>query len=182
MSTFTLSPDSRSGSESAGSIGFTLSRSSSAGTETVYVSTTQTEGYSNSSDYSSLLNQAFTFNSGELSKTVTINLTNDSVVEPNETFGLIVQAHSTDPITTYLDKSTFTIQNDDAAAPSTFTLSPGSSSASESAGSISFTLSRSSSAGTETVYVSTTQTEGYSNSGDYSSLLNQAFKFKSGEL
>jgi Ca2+-binding RTX toxin-like protein/predicted HNH restriction endonuclease len=180
ISTITLSPDSKSVLENAGSITFTLSRSSSSGSETVYVSTTQTEGFSNAGDYTGINTQAFTFNSGETSKTVTIAITNDSAVESNETFGLIVQRNANDSVSTFLDKSTFTILNDDVAA-STFTLSPDSKSVLENAGSVSFTLSRSSSSGSETVYVSTTQTEGFSNSGDYTGINTQAVSFNSGE-
>ena len=42
-----------------------------------------------------------------------------------------------------------------------------------------FTVTRSGSLPAETVYVSTVQTEGYSNSGDYSPLSNQGLSFSS---
>jgi hypothetical protein len=61
---------------------------------------------------------------GESSKTVTVTIKNDTVPEPDETFGLIVQQNSSDPVTTYLAKATFTIvDNDTGTPPASFTLS-----------------------------------------------------------
>src|SRR5207247_398754 len=99
-------------------------------------------------------------------KTVTVSITNDTVVEPNETFGLIVQQNARDPVSTYLAKATFTILNDDTA-PTTWTISPAAASVNEGAGSVNFTVSRSTSTAAQTVYVSTTQTDGFTNSNDY---------------
>ncbi len=115
--TWSISPSSTSASESAGSLTFTVTRSSGSTAQTVYASTAQTEGYANSSDYVGVDNQVLSFFSGQTSKSVTVTITNDSVVEPDETFGLIVQENSSDPASIYLDKATFTIENDDAAVP-----------------------------------------------------------------
>jgi hypothetical protein len=60
------------------------------------------------------------------------------------------------------------------SAAQTWSISPGSASVNESAGSVTFTVTRSSGSAAQTVYVSTTQTEGFSNSGDYN--LNYARK------
>ena len=92
---------------------FTLTRSSGTAAQTVYVSTTTTEGFSNSGDYTGLNSVAYSFAAGETSKTVTVNITNDTTVEPNEIFGLIVQRNASDPVGTYLAKTTFTILNND---------------------------------------------------------------------
>ena len=81
----------------------------------------------------------------------------------SETFGLIVQQNSSDPVNVFLDKSTFTILDNDAA---TWSVTPASTNVTEG-GSVTFTVTRSSSVGSQTVFVSTTQTEGFSNSGDY---------------
>jgi hypothetical protein len=90
-----------------------VNRSSGATSETVYVSTTQTEGYSNNSDYVGLLEQAYTFNAGVTSRTVWISIINNSVFESTETFGLIVQRNASDPVSVYLAKATFTIFDND---------------------------------------------------------------------
>jgi hypothetical protein len=79
----------------------------------VYVSTTVTEGYSNSGDYTSKTNEGLSFSSGQTSKTVTVSITNDSTHENTEKFGLIVQRNSTDATSTYLVKATFTITDND---------------------------------------------------------------------
>ncbi|MDK0545394.1 Calx-beta domain-containing protein, partial [Clostridium perfringens] len=80
----------KSVSEGAGSVSFTLTRSSGATAQTVYVSTTMLEGFTNNGDYSPLPSVPYSFAVGETSKTVTVTILNDSTVEPNETFGLIV--------------------------------------------------------------------------------------------
>lgn len=114
--TFSITPGVQSVNEASGAATFTVTRSSGAVAQTVYLSTTQTEGYSNSNDYAGLSNQALSFAVGETSKTVTVSITNDSVVEDsNETFGLIIQQNSSDPVTTYLAKGLFIIVDDDAA-------------------------------------------------------------------
>jgi hypothetical protein len=113
---FSFSPTAKAVSESAGSVSFTLDRSSGAAAQTVYLSTTTTEGFANNSDYTGLSKVPYAFAVGETSKSVTINLVNDAAGEPDETFGLIAQQSSADPLTTYLAKASFTITNDDTAA------------------------------------------------------------------
>ena len=178
--TFSFSPTTRTVSESAGSTSFTLTRSSGSVAQTVFISTTQTEGFTNNNDYTSFNNQALAFAVGETSKTLTITLTNDATVEPDETFGLIVQQNSSDPVGTFLAKATFTITNDDSET-ATFSFSPTTRTVSESAGSTSFTLTRSSGSVAQTVFISTTQTEGFTNNNDYTSFNNQALAFAVGE-
>jgi hypothetical protein len=114
--TYSMTPAAASVNENAGTVTFTVTRSGGLPSESVYVSTTATEGFANSSDYTGIANQALAFAANQTSATVTVALTNDSVTEPNETFGLIVQRNATDAVTTYLAKSTFTIVNDDVAA------------------------------------------------------------------
>jgi len=173
---FSITPVSTSVTE-GGSLTFTVTRSSSVGSQTVYVSTTTTEGFSNNSDYNGILNQVLTFNAGQTSKTVTVSTTNDSTIETNETFGIIVQQNSSDPVGTYLDKSTFTILNDDNTG---WSISPGSTTVNETSGVISFTITRPSGPA-QTLYVSTTQDQGSINSGDYLGKLNEEITFASGQ-
>ena len=118
ITTYSLSPATTSVSEGVGTVTFTVTRSGTLPAETVYVSTSTGEGYTNSSDYTGKLNEALTFTSGLTSKTVTVSITNDTVVENNETFGLLVQRNSTDAASIYLAKTTFTIQDNDTVATS----------------------------------------------------------------
>lgn len=89
--------------DDVGSVSFTTMCSS----EIFCVPTTQTDGPTNSSDYVGLNSQAVSFAAGETLKTVTASITNNSMAESNETFGLIVQRNASDPVTTFLAKSTF---------------------------------------------------------------------------
>jgi hypothetical protein len=111
--TFSFSPTTRSVSEGAGPTTFVLNRSNGSTAQSVFVSTAVTEGFSNNNDYTIISNQVVAFAVGETSKTITINIINDSIAEPNETFALIAQQNSSDPATTFLAKATFTIINND---------------------------------------------------------------------
>ena len=128
LTTYSISPSPATVDEGAGSITFTVTRSSGLPAETIYASTLHgsTNGYStNSSDYTGLLNQAVAFSLNQAQKTVSVAITNDSVPEGNETFGFIVQRSSADAVTTYLAKANFTIvDNDSVAAPSIGSVSP----------------------------------------------------------
>src|SRR5206468_989572 len=74
--TWSISPSSPSVSEGAGSLTFTVTRSNSTSSVTVYASTTTTEGYANNNDYAGIANQALTFSVGQTQRTVTISITN----------------------------------------------------------------------------------------------------------
>ena len=100
-------------SEAAGTASFTITRSGLLPAETVYVSTAQTEGTLNIGDYSGKLNEALSFAAGQTSRTVTVSITNDTVLENDETFGFVVQRNASDLLNTYLAKLTFTIHSDD---------------------------------------------------------------------
>jgi murein DD-endopeptidase MepM/ murein hydrolase activator NlpD len=179
--TYSITPGSATVDEGAGTITFTITRSSATSAETVYVSTTPDQGFANSGDYTGLLDQALSFAAGQTSLTVTIAITNDSLVEGNETFGLIVQRSTSDPVGTFLAKSTFTIQDNDAPPPAAYSITPGSATVNEGAGTVTFTVTRSSASLAETVYVSTTPNQGFANNSDYAGLLNQALSFAAGQ-
>ncbi len=180
QTTYSISPNPATVSEGAGTLTFTITRSGSLPAETIYASTTQTEGYSNSSDYTGILNQSVSFTSGATTRTVSVTILNDSTVENSETFGFIVQRNTSDPVTTYLAKSTFTITDNDTL-PTTYSITPNPATVGESAGSLTFTITRSGGTPAETIYASTTQTEGYSNSSDYTGIANQSVTFTSGQ-
>jgi hypothetical protein len=100
------------GDRGSQAITFTLSRSSGSFADKVYVSTTL-EGGTNNSDYAPLLDRAFTFAAGQVSKPVRITIYGDKVDEPDEKFGLIAQATKSPDVSDYVAKTTFTIRNDD---------------------------------------------------------------------
>ena len=111
--TYVITPNPATVDESAGSLTFTITRSGGTPAETIYASTTTTEGYANNGDYTGIPNQAVSFTSGQTTRTVTVTINNDSTEESSETFGFIVQRNASDPVSTYLAKSTFTIIDDD---------------------------------------------------------------------
>jgi hypothetical protein len=176
---YSITPNSAPVFESGGSVTFTIKRSGSLPAETVYASTTQTEGFSNNGDYSDFTNQAVSFILGQTNGSVTVTILDDSIVESSETFGFIVQRDTTDPVSTYLAKSTFTIVNDDV--PTIYSIS-NPTVVSESGGSNTFIINRSGGLPAETIYASTTETEGYVNSGDYVGMVIQAVSFSSGQI
>src|SRR5207247_280281 len=97
-------------------------------------------------------------------------------VENNETFSLIVQRNSTDPNTTYLVKSTFTIIDNDTLATS-YAISPNPATVNEGAGTLSFTVTRSGGLPAETLFATTLQDQGFTNSSDYTGFINQNVAF-----
>ena len=93
---FLLTPSAALVAESAGTATFTLTRGANAPQQTVYLRTTETEGWTNNNDYTPLAAQPLTFAAGETSKTVSVAITHDAVAEPDETFHLFVMSNSTD--------------------------------------------------------------------------------------
>jgi sugar lactone lactonase YvrE len=71
--------------ENAGNAIITITRTGSAGTATVLFSTSN--GTASSADYGPV-SQTVTFNSGEITKTVSVPIMNDTTNEPNETVNL----------------------------------------------------------------------------------------------
>jgi Ca2+-binding RTX toxin-like protein len=143
--TFTITPANQSFAENAGTVTFTVSRSSTANAETVYVSTVQDQGSTNNGDYTGILNQRLDFAAGNAApQTVTVTINDDTEAnEPDETFRLIAQADPTDPTTTSLASTTFTIQDNDTAPPpgELPVVSVADASANESDGQIRFEIS-----------------------------------------
>src|SRR3954465_11539169 len=103
---FTISPGALSLAESAGTASFTITRSSTAGSQTVFVSTVE-NGATNNNDYVALSNQPVSFADGRAPQTIGVSIRNDSTPEPNETFGLFLQQNSGDPISAALAKASF---------------------------------------------------------------------------
>lgn len=123
---WSITADNAVSAEDDGSITFTISRSEFHDAEIVYVSTTQDRGSANRSDYVGRLNTALTFEPGQASRQIQVSITNDSVHEDIESFGIIVQQSPDDPIATHLAASSFTIVDDDPQQiPGQVTLKPG---------------------------------------------------------
>lgn len=109
---FSITPQNKGVSEAGSFVRFTVSRSSTGDTETVYFSTIL-NGTANNNDYTSVYNQPLTFLPGMSSQEISVLINNDSVPEPNETFGVIVQQTPNPDVNVFLDRAFLTIQNDD---------------------------------------------------------------------
>ena len=118
VTTWTLAPSSTTVSESVGTVNFTVSRSSTGSSQTVFVSTVTDQGSANNGDYTGKNSEALSFSSGQSSRPVTLSITNDSTPEETESFRLIVQQAASDPVSTSLASATFTITDDDATVTS----------------------------------------------------------------
>jgi murein DD-endopeptidase MepM/ murein hydrolase activator NlpD len=177
--TYSITPHSATVDEGAGTVTFTITRSSATIAETLYLSTTPDQGFANDGDYTGLLNRVVSFAAGQSSQTITLAINDDGLFEGNESFGFILQQNASDPPDVFLAKSLFTIQDNDA--PASYSITPGTVTVDEGAGTLTFTVTRSSGATAETVYVSTTPDQGFVNDHDYTGLLNLALSFAAGE-
>ncbi len=175
---YSITPVSTTVSEGVGSITFTVTRTSTSLAETVYFSTLQNLGFSNNGDYTGHLNTPLVFGAGVSTRTITVNITNDSIIEGTESFSVLLDTVSG----TALATSTFTITDNDVVTPSTFSMTPATTTVNEDVGSITFTITRSSGAASETVYFSTWQNQGSTNNGDYTGIADRAVTFAAGVL
>jgi Ca2+-binding RTX toxin-like protein len=93
---------------------FIITRPDAASAGTVYVSTVKgPTGTINDDDYDGLLNFRVDFASGETTAPFAVTIRGDTNLEGNETFGVIVQANASDPVSTFLASATFTIIDDE---------------------------------------------------------------------
>jgi Calx-beta domain len=118
IGTWSITPGSQIVNETDGVVTFTVTRSSDASAQTVYISTTQDHGPQNDGDYAGWYNKPVTFAAGDFSESISISVNNGTTPEPDETFGLIVQQSPIDPIDPNLAAATFTIHDDRAAQQS----------------------------------------------------------------
>ncbi len=116
LTLYGISPATQSVGESGVTASFTLTRTGALPAETVFVSTTETEGATNSSDYAALTGQPFAFAPGQSALTINVSILNDAVAESSETFGLIVQRSASDPADIVLARATATIIDEDNPA------------------------------------------------------------------
>jgi hypothetical protein len=116
-STYIITPNTPSINENAGLATFTITRTNFSQAATVYVSTVHDQGNDNPNGtyyYNGLLNKSITFAAGVATAQVQLTIDDRDLTSGSETFRLIVQQHSTDPVTTSLASDTFTIFNNDA--------------------------------------------------------------------
>jgi hypothetical protein len=176
MMPYSISPSNSSVNEDAGSIVFTVTRTSGSIAETVNFSTIQNQGYLNSGDYVGRLNSTLNFGVGVTSLNISVGIIDDSIVEGSETFGVLLDTLSGAALST----AKFTILDNDAPVQSAFSISPANSNVNENAGFIDFTISRTNNAQAETAYFSTTKNQGFDNVGDYNGVVDQAVSFSAG--
>ncbi|MGE3509708.1 MAG: peptidoglycan DD-metalloendopeptidase family protein, partial [Vicinamibacterales bacterium] len=117
LAAWTIEPASTTIAEGNASLTFTIRRASTESVETVYISTVMNRGSANEGDYAGWLNVAHTFAIGESTFDAHVAINDDVTYEGDETFGLIVQASSSDPASLYLAAASFTIDDEDSAPP-----------------------------------------------------------------
>lgn len=96
--------------EGAGYVSFTVSRTVDTGAATVDFSTTNGTATAGA-DYTAINNQQLSFAAGELSKTVTVAITEDALKEANETLGVAITNASAGTIATATAQATL-LDND----------------------------------------------------------------------
>lgn len=108
----------RSVLEQVGTVSFTISRLVGTEAATAYIKTAKdfpndaSDATTSSSDVH-VTGQPFTLNAGELSKTYTLTWADNSVIQTNRTYYVVILASSTDTVDEYIDCDSFTIVDDD---------------------------------------------------------------------
>ena len=181
-STFTITPVDGIFAEDAGTVTFTITRSDFTNEETVFVSTVQDRGSLNENDYggdqdrpgefAGIEDDPLTFAAGDdQPKTVTLTVNDDAVVEPDETFRLIVQSSTDpDPDADLLASTDFTIEDNDTTSGGTvWAIDLANRVVGEDVGSLDYTVTRSNTDFEidQTVFVSTVPDQGFPNNEDY---------------
>ena len=112
--TYSITPNPAQVNENAGSLTFTVSRSSSTSAATVYVSTVQDSNYPNTNNkyYNGFVTQPLNFSAGQSTATVTVTINDAGLTSGSESPSLWVQTLSGGSYTT-VATDTFTIVNND---------------------------------------------------------------------
>lgn len=148
-----LAQSATSGSEAAGTLAVSVTRTGGLeGSATVNYATSDATATAGS-DYTST-SGTLTFAAGELTKTFTIPITNDTSLEADETINVTLSAATGSSTLGTLSTGTVTILDNDNITP--LALSPASQTVSEAATALTFTVSRTTSGTTGTVDWSTT--------------------------
>jgi hypothetical protein len=170
--------------EGAGNVTFSLTRGGNTASAVSVVvqsaGSTATPGSAGSNDYNAV-NQTISFAAGETSKTVTVAINDDAIVEANETFSLQLSSPSAGAVISS-GAATITATILDNEQSSWSVAGPGS--VSEGAGSVAFTVSRSGASGAATIVFATgggTATATLGANNDYTAV-NQTLNFAAGEM
>jgi Ca2+-binding RTX toxin-like protein len=177
---YSLTPSSTTQVEANGSITFTITRSGAFPPETLYASTLF-DTASSPSDYDGLVNFAISFASGQISKTFTVDINDDSLVESTEHFRVMIAHNTGDGSAQALDISDIFIEDNDSISGPSFTI--------ESAGSVTegnnavFLVTMHGFASTPvTVWYSTLSGTASAAAGDYpGTFVDQALTFNPGD-
>jgi len=163
---------------------FTISRDTSAGASTVYVSTSAGTADASNFDYQAISPSVINFLDGESTKTVTVETLKDEEVEDTEYFWLLLFKNLADAESgDYASYAAANIKDAPVETAYTYTVTSdySFSSPAEEGTSITFTITRDGSDSASTVYVSTNAGTAKSSSGDYEDIKEKAVVFNVGE-
>ncbi len=174
-----LSISDRTANEGAGTFSFTVTLSAPASANVNFtVSTVEGTALVADGDFTPLVFSAGTIPMGNLSTTVVVNVGNDVVAEPDETFSVVL----VDATNAFIQDDTGigTIINDDGPIP---TLSIADAAAFEDSGPLSFVVSLSHAAGADITFNASTQgqTATFAD-GDYAGFTGQPYSIPAGAL
>lgn len=187
VSIYSINPSPASFNENSGVVTFTITRTDTSQAATVFVSTVHDQGIDNPNNnfyYNGILNRQINFAPNIATAQVQLSVNDVGLTSGAEAFRLIVQQNSSDPFTTSLASTTFTIVNNDLPPASSYTITPNTPQINENAGAAAFTITRTNTSQAVTVYVSTVhdQNPPQNPNGDYyyKGLLNQPITFAAG--
>ncbi len=189
VTSFALAAVEASAWEGAGYAYFTITRSGEVtGTQTINFRTTSGGTATSGTDFSAVPFTTYTFNPGETLKVVAVTITNDPLVEANETIEAQIGGASTGNIA--IATTTITIQDDEANAagiygnqtPSAFVLSASQANNWEGAGYAFFTITRTNDASLTSTVDFATNTVGTATAGsDFTAVATTTYTFAPGE-
>ena len=163
---------------------FTISRDTSVGASTVYVSTSAGTAEASNFDYQAISPSIINFLDGESSKTVTVETLKDEEVEDTEYFWLLLFKNLADAESgDYASYAAANIKDAPVETAYTYTVTSdySFSSPAEEGTSITFTITRDGNDSASTVYVSTNAGTAKSSLGDYEDIKEKAVVFNVGE-
>ena len=169
-------------SESATTATITVTRTGGiANGASVQYTTSDGSATTAGSDYT-LSSGTLTFAQGETSKTFTVSITNDAVVEPDETVNLTLSNAGGGATLGSPSTAVLTITNDDAAVPGSIQFSASTYNVNEGSGPASITITRTGgSNGAVSVSFSTTTGGTATANTDYTVVTNQTVSFADGD-
>ncbi|MEA3028826.1 MAG: hypothetical protein QOG13_151 [Sphingomonadales bacterium] len=173
---YSLTPSSTTVTEGNTSITFTITRSGDKPAQTVYASTLFDTARS-PGDYDGLVNLAVSFSLNQTSKTFTVSINEDSLVESTEHFRVMIGDDTSDGSAQALDISDVYITDDDAPVGTQYSLTPSSTTVTEGNTSITFTVTRTGNTSSSATIYASTLFDTASSPGDYDGLVNRVVSF-----